>query len=377
MSRFKVLAVASDENMRFELRKALSGDENIALVGFAVADETLITKITGYAPHVVLLVKGPDTIGILEYARLIYQTYPGCALILLSDEVSLESVDQAMDAGIRKVVSTDNLASLCNVVTQAAILEQGRGGGEIRKETRVISVYGTKGGSGKTNLAVNLAAAFALNKNRTAFIDLCLIYGDAAVYLDLNTKDTIAELVQERSDFTIDDIKSFTLQHSSGINAICSPTRPEYADYISPRHVEKLINLMRPYYDYIVIDLPANFSECTLAALENSDDILIVTRPDISGLRNTKTAMDVLNSLQQTEKIKIVINADKKGLLTHKDFERVLELPVSFSIPEDTKNAVLSMQRGVPIVMGMARNPMAKAIIGVSDHFRLRGGMAK
>ncbi len=377
MSRFKVLAVASDENMRFELRKALSGNDNIALVGFAAADDTLITKITGYAPHVVLLVKSRDTVGILEYARLIYQTYPGCALILLSDEVSLESVDQAMDAGIRKVVHTDNLASLSAVVTQAAILEQGRGG-EIRKETRVISVYGTKGGSGKTNLAVNLAAAFALNKNRTAFIDLCLIYGDASVYLDLSTKDTIAELVQERSDFTIDDIKSFTLQHASGINAICSPARPESADYVSPRHVEKLINLMRPYYDYIVIDLPADFSECTLAALENSDDILIVTRPDISGLRNTKIAVDVLNSLQQTDKIKIVINADKKGLLTHKDFERVLELPVSFSIPEDKKNAGLSMQRGVPIVMGMARNPMARAIIGVSDHFyRLRGGAAK
>lgn len=377
MSRFKVLAVASDENMRFEIRKALAGNENIALVGFAAADDTLITKITGYAPHVVLLAKAKNEVGILEYARLIYQTYPACALILLTDEVNLASVDQAMDAGIRKVVGADNLATLPNVVTQAAILEQGRGG-EIRKETRVISVYGTKGGSGKTNLAVNLASAFALNKNRTAFIDLCLIYGDASVYLDLNTKDTIAELVQERSDFTIDDVKSFTLQHSSGLNAICSPTRPEYADYISPRHVEKLINLMRPYYDYIVIDLPADFSECTLAALENSDDILIVTRPDISGLRNTKTAVDVLTSLQQTEKIKLVINADKKGLLTHKDFERVLDLPVSFSIPEDTKNAVLSMQRGVPIVMGMARNPMARAIIGVSDHFyKLRGGAAK
>jgi Flp pilus assembly CpaE family ATPase len=103
-----------------------------------------------------------------------------------------------------------------------------------------------------------------------------------------------------------------------------------------------------------------------------------VPRPDISGLRNTKTAVDVLNSLQLTEKIKIVINADKKGLLTHRDFERVLEMPVSFSIPEDTKNAVLSMQRGVPIVMGMARNPMARAIIGVTDHFyRVRGGAAK
>ena len=128
MSRFKVLAVASGRKYQVRASKGISGNENIALVGFAVADETLITKITGYAPHVVLLVNSPEIVGILEYARLIYQTYPGCALILLSDGVSLESVDQAMDSGIRKVVSTDNLASLSNVVTQAAILEQGRGG---------------------------------------------------------------------------------------------------------------------------------------------------------------------------------------------------------------------------------------------------------
>ncbi|OQB25562.1 MAG: Septum site-determining protein MinD [Firmicutes bacterium ADurb.Bin182] len=377
MSRFKVLAVVQDEDIRFEIRKSLSADESIALVGFAAADEALLTKITGYAPHAVLLVKRKEEAGVLEYARLIYQKHPGCALILLTDEISLESVDSAMEAGIRKVVGLNDLSSLAGTIIKVSVLEQGRGG-EKHKETRVISVYGTKGGSGKTNLAVNLAAAFSLSKHRTAFIDLCLIYGDASVYLDLSTKDTIAELVQERSDFTIDDIKSFTLQHASGLNAILAPSKPEFADYVTPRHVEKLINLMRPYYDYIVIDLPADFSECTLAALENSDDILIVAKPDISGLRNTKMALDVLNGLQQTEKIKLVINTERKGLLNHKDFERVLDMPVSFSIPEDTKNAVISMQRGIPIVMGMSSNPMAKAILGVSDYFyKLRGGAAK
>ena len=324
-----------------------------------------------------MIVKRAEDVGILEYARLIYQAYPGCALILLTDEVSVESIDRAMDAGIRKVVSMDTLFEIAPLIIRTCILEQGRGG-EKRAETRVISVYGTKGGSGKTNVAVNLAAAFSMNKSRTAFIDLCLIYGDASVYLDLNTKDTIAELVQERSDFTIEDIRSFTLQHATGLSVLCSPSKPENADYVSPRHVEKLINLLRPYYDFIVLDLPSDFSECTLAALENSDDILVVTKPDISGLRNTKLAMDVLNGLQQTEKVKLVINADKKGLLTHKDFERVLDMPVSFSIPEDSANTLLSMQRGIPVVMGMSRTPMAKAIAHVSDHFyKLRGGTAK
>jgi pilus assembly protein CpaE len=144
---------------------------------------------------------------------------------------------------------------------------------------------------------------------------------------------------------------------------------------VTGKHIEKIINLMRPYYDYIVIDLPSEFNECTLTAMENSDDIILVSCPDISCLRNTKLALAVMQNLQLSEKVKLVMNADKKGVLTHKDFERVLELPVTFSVPEDPKNAPLSVERGVPIVMGMPRSPMSRAIRDITGHFReLRGG---
>jgi pilus assembly protein CpaE len=376
MARYKVLAVTADEELRVGLRQALSGIENIALVGFANYDSSLMTKVTGYSPHAVLLIQQDGDQGIFEYARQIYKTYPGCALVLLTEDISIQSIEKAMLSGFRKVMDLADVATkeLPNAIFQSVRLEQGRNN-EIRNESRVICVYETKGGSGKTTLTTNLAVAFAQEKHRTALIDLCLIYGDASIYLDINAKDTISELVQERADFTIDDIKSFCMQHSSGLNVLCAPSRPEYAEYVTGKHIEKIINLMRPYYDYIVIDLPSEFNECTLTAMENADDIVLVSCPDISCLRNTKLALAVLQNLQLSEKVKLVMNADKKGVLTHKDFERVLEIPVSFSIPEDPKNAPLSVERGVPIVMGMPRSPMSRAIRDITGHFReLRGG---
>ncbi|OQB25552.1 MAG: Septum site-determining protein MinD [Firmicutes bacterium ADurb.Bin182] len=376
MARFKVLAVVSDENLRVEIRQALMGIENIALVGFASFDTSLMTKVTGYSPHAVLLVQEGDDAGVFEYARQIYKTYPGCALVLLTEDISIQSIEKAMLSGFRKVMDIADIATkeLPNAIFQSVRLEQGRNN-EIRNESRVISVYGTKGGSGRTTLATNLATAFAQDKHRTALIDLCLVYGDASIYLDINAKDTISELVQERADFTIDDIKSFCMQHSSGINVLCAPSRPEYAEYVTGKHVEKIINLMRPYYDYIVVDLPCEFNDCTLSAIENSDDVLVVTLPEISSLRNTKLALSVFNNLQQIEKVKIVMNCWKKGALTQKDFERVLEVPVSFSVPEDLKNVSLSVERGIPYVIGMPRSPMARAVRDLVVHFHeLRGG---
>ncbi len=139
----------------------------------------------------------------------------------------------------------DDAGSLKDAVIRAAVFEKGRNG-ETGREPRVIAVYGGKGGAGKTTVAVNLAVALAQTGRRTALVDLCLNYGDAALLLNITARDTIAELVQDKSIFSIDDVKSFSIQHSSGVSVLCSPASPEHAEYITPRHVETLIGTIRP-----------------------------------------------------------------------------------------------------------------------------------
>lgn len=368
MQKFRILAVVNSEEMRLALRQKLANEEEIALVGFAPMDTAVLAKIAGYAPHVVLLVQENEETGVMDIAQRIYQGFPGCALVLLTPTMDMPLVSSAMQAGVRQVVGAGDMDTLKDSLIQAAVFEKGRIG-EAGREPHVISVYGGKGGAGKTTVAVNLAAALAQTGRRTALIDLCLYYGDAALVLNITAKDTVSDLVQEKSAFTIDDIKSFCIQHSSGVSILCGPSAPEHAEYVTPRHVEALVSIMRPYYDFIVLDLPGDLTECTLTALENSDDIILVSRMDISNLRAAKLALGVFRTLQQEEKVLLLLNADHKGILKHKDFEQVLELPISYILPEDVKTARLSQERGVPFVIGMPRAPVSQGVQRLAGHW--------
>ena len=367
MAIYKVLAVANNEDTRIELRRRFGREEEIALVGFASMNTDVLTKIKGYMPHVVLLVSEEGDTGVMEIAQRIYQSFPGIAIVLLTHSNDVEVLSQAMLSGIRRVVPVYESDTLKDVLIQAAVFEQARAV-ESGKEPKVIAFYGPRGGSGKTTLAVNLAVLLSKSGRRTALIDLSLCYGDVDLALNLKVKDTIAELVQEKNDFNIDDIKSFTVQHSSGLTVLCSPTSPKYAEYVTHRHVESIISVMRPYYDFVIVDLPSDLSDCTLSAIESADDIMLVARRDIPSLRASKSIMDILRSLQQQNKVSLIINADQKSVLSNSDFENVLEMPVLYSIPDDSKTAKLSQERGEPFVSIMPAASLTKGVMRLAKH---------
>lgn len=341
------------------IRQRLSLAEDLALVGFAPVDADILSKIKGYAPHVVLLVQEQGDAGILELAQRIYQGFPGCAIALLVPELDLELVKSAMQSGVRQVISEDNLSTMIDQIVQVALFEQGRAI-EAGGEPRVIAVYSGRGGAGRTTIAVNLATSLAVAGRRTALVDLNLNFGDASLLLNINAKDTIAELAQEKSSFTIEDIKSYSMQHSSGLHILCAPASPEFSEYITARHVEMLLTTMRPYYDFIIVDLNNDMADTTLTALENSDDIYLVAHRDISSLRSTKILLNVMTTLQQQDKLHLLVNSDHTSIVNIKDFDRILSLPVAYVLPEDVKTTQLSQERGVPLVIGFPRTAVAQ-----------------
>lgn len=139
-------------------------------------------------------------------------------------------------------------------------------------------------------------------------------------------KDTISELVQEGSNITIDTINSFTVLHSSGLNILPAPKSPESAEYITEEHIEKLLSIMRPYYDVIIIDLPVVHNNTTLAAIENSDTVLYVATPDIASLKDVFQVQKVMQSLQQHDKFKLLLNRFGSGDIVAKGYQKQLRL---------------------------------------------------
>ena len=109
-------------------------------------------------------------------------------------------------------------------------------------------------------------------------------------------------------------------------------------------------------------------ADTTLTALENSDDIYLVAHRDISSLRSTKILLNVMTTLQQQDKLHLLVNADHTSIVNIKDFDRILSLPVAYVLPEDVKTTQLSQERGVPLVIGFPRTAVAQVFAQMSQY---------
>lgn len=365
IDKIKVVIVCDDVDNRLLIKNLLNSDD-IAVAGYANSDETALEKIKGLYPDIVIFTYTQQEAAVFELAQEVYHLVPGCGIILLSSDTGTNILKRAMESGIRKVLALDCTSQqLLESIYRVCFSERQRlpdGSKLFGHKSRVISFFGGKGGTGKTTIAVNTAVALSKLGRKTIIIDADLQFGDVNLMLNIDTKDTISELVQEKNAFTIDTLKGFTVIHNSGISVLCAPKSPEYSEYVTGSHIESIINTVRPYYEYIIMDLSPVFNDVTLAAIENSDRVFLVSGLDITGLRNVKICVNILNSLQQKDKLALIINKESTSIINVKDFYNIIGLPIDARIREDMKCAVNALNKGVPIVISYPRSPIAKDI---------------
>lgn len=358
MNKIKVMAVVENDDLRFEMKSNLMDDE-IAFLGFSKSGEAALEKALSLKPDVVLLAYENEES--LDIAQKIYVSLPGCAVILMCEEIDISIVNKAMTAGIRKVIELKSSSQeLVDSIQIGFSMESARfinsSSKQINTQARIISVFGPKGGIGKTTISANLAVAIAKKGKKVAVLDLNLQFGDLNLFFDIQPKDTIAELVQEKQSFDIDTIKSFMMLHSSGVSILCAPKSPELAEIVTAEHIEKIINTLRPYYDYIIIDTAPIFNDSSIAAIENANLVLMIVTLEISTLRNAKISLDIFESLQQKEKIQILVNRNAPSLISVKDTQSILDMSVKYKVSSDWKTAISSLNKGVPLVIDAPRS---------------------
>ena len=173
--------------------------------------------------------------------------------------------------------------------------------------------------------------------------------GDVAIMLNVSVKNTISDLVKEFGQ--LDDSFAEDYQtHFSGVRYRSAPVKPEYAEYITANHVEKIINILRESYNYIIIDTSASFHETVLTSLDMSDKILIISTLDLPTIKNVKSGLDVMETLNYPQdKIHVVLNkASEQFGIRFRDFEDVLRRQIWAYVPEDSQTVVTSANKGFP-----------------------------
>ena len=233
---------------------------------------------------------------------------------------------------------------------------------------KVVSFFATKGGVGRTTLSVNLAAALAAKGKRTLLIDASLQFGDVALTLDLHPQSTISDIV-EKDEFTIDGIERRITKHACGLEVLAAPKEPALAEAVTSKHLQQIIDVIKPLYQFIIIDMPATITEKELAVLDKTSLLFLVATLEITSLKNTKIFLKTLQDLKyDLDKVKIILNKDTPDVgIDRPQLESGLGVPVYASIPMDSNLVQISLNKGESFVLKSPASLISRNIIDVAE----------
>jgi pilus assembly protein CpaE len=328
-------------------------------------------------PDVVVLDSGADIEQALELASRFDQQCPGISVVLVTD-LYLEIGIEAMRVGVRDMLHPDMEGLDISLVLRRAVeaaeahvvpnevlgaAPAGADGGVV-PTGRVITVVSAKGGVGKTLLATNLAVGLArASGHSTVLVDLDLQFGDVASGLNLEPEYSLPDTLRGPASSDTMVLKTFLTLHETGLYVICGPTSPAAADSVTGAEVGRLLQLLATEFDFVVVDTSSGLSEHVLAAMDQTSDLVLVTRMDVPGVRGLRKELDALTELAMFPDARVVaLNfADRRGGLAAADVEATLGTQVDVTLPRST-SALESINQGVPLLQDAGRDPLTRAL---------------
>lgn len=239
---------------------------------------------------------------------------------------------------------------------------------EIQQRGELIAVCSGNGGIGRTLLAVNLAIALKKKNLQVSILDADFQFGDVNMALDLQSKLTILNLVNEINRLDETGLNDFLVTHGSGVTVLSAPARPEYANLITTEVIEKAVDLLVKENDYVVVDTEVGLQEKSLTIIEKADQILLITNLEIATLKNTKLMLETFVTLGLRDKVKIIVNqSTTKGIIKLADLPAILGKEALYCIPSNVNVATKSLNQGIPIVTSRGTSDLAKAYYKLAE----------
>jgi pilus assembly protein CpaE len=329
--------------------------------------------------YAVILGSSVDLEAAAALADTLRVTRPATSVILVRRRVDTSVLAEALRSGMREVVEERDLAGLGQAVLRASQVWEAVHGpvsDSTGEQGRQVTVFSPKGGVGKTTLAVNLALSLSRAGQRVCLVDLDLGFGDVAITLQLFPARTLADAIPLETGLDADSLENLLTPHRDGIHTLVAPVQPDAKDSIPASLVGKVLRLLKTKFDFVVVDTAPSFDEHVLQAIDESDELLLITTLDVPTLKNVKIAVETLDLLNfpKAHRHLILNRADDKVGLGADKVESTLGMSINASIPTSPQVAS-STNSGEPILSSLPRHAVSKAIAALADD--LQAGTAK
>lgn len=397
VDKVRILVVDDIAETRENIRKLLQFESDVDVVGAARSGKEGIQLAQELDPDVVLMdINMPDIDGITA-TDVIRKKSPYIQVVILSVQSDQNYMRKAMLAGARDFLTKpplgDELISAIRRAGEMAHAERAKGAQQHLAATsvagvpnvasgyaaiskgKVITVYSPKGGTGCTTIAVNLAIALNNEDTRTALVDANLQFGDVAIFVNEQGKNTILELAPRVDELEPDVVEEILINHAaSGLRILAAPQRPEMADKVTTEQFTKVVQYLQQMYAYIVVDTSHILSDVVLSMFDISDVIVLVTTQEIPAIKNARLFLDLLQTIGiGKERVVFVMNRfDKRIGITPERVSENLKHEISVTIPLDEKIVITAVNRGVPFMLDNKAQPVGRGIFSLAEAIRAR-----
>lgn len=360
--KVRIFATGSCEGLE-EVLQALQAHEEIELVGSKENVAEAAAVLAGGHLDVILHGTRGPSFPADELATVKEHTRAPVILLCSGDCSGL--LEDALEAGVADVLPLPQLTE--NIVF--AIRKAGHAGRRVpgsdgARKGRIVTVFSPKGGTGKTVVATNLAAAIAKDYGKhTLLLDLDLQFGDAAIMLGLEPEKTIYDLVVAPGELDSEKLAGYTTHHPCGLDILPAPLRPEDAELVTEPKLARLLEVARESYDAIVVDTSPFFHGPMLATLDRTDDLLLLCGLDVPTIKNVRLSLQTLELLSfPSERIRVLLNRANSNVgIKRGEVERALEAKIRFDLPSD-RAVPMAVNRGKPVVLADSGADFSRAI---------------
>jgi pilus assembly protein CpaE len=225
-------------------------------------------------------------------------------LIAAVQGLTVDATRRLMRAGVHDVLPAPFTETELAAVLEPLRAAPRRAGADQHGEA--VSFFGT-GGSGSTALAVQAAIELA-GRGNVCLIDLDVQRGTAALQLDLKPQLTLMDLLAAGNRLDASLFQSVAVTHASGLSVVASPPEILPLDELTVEAVDALVALARRQFALVVLDLPAEWTDWKLRALERSAIGMLVTATTVAGVQRTGRLLPLLEANHLAERVQLIAN---------------------------------------------------------------------
>jgi pilus assembly protein CpaE len=365
-----VLIVDNDVQARFELKQAVKAS-GLTLAGECALGMEAVSTATELKADVIIVGVQEPMERPLQTVESLQSLLPDTPVLVYSDSREIETIRKVMMAGARDFLSrpikpetlrTSVLTAL-ESEEKKKLRQLGQLPGAATTGT-IVTVFGAKGGIGKSTISTNVAVALArMERASVCIVDLDNGFGDIAGMLDIKPERTLFDMVRDIDMIERDDISRYVTRHElSDLDILAGPTVLEWRK-ITPDQVRRVIDFLAKNYDTVLLDTSGMLNELAEMAVEMATIVLWITTTEFASVKDSLEAMRALKMLSYSqERVRIVMNAiSPDDGVRPSVVQDALQRDVFWNIPYD-KKVRQGTHLGQPIVITAPQSVAAKSL---------------